>query len=405
MKALIRISMLCVFPLIPHNLQWAEITWEPPVLATLGIHEAMPPQFISEFRSYFQSEMDREGSPGAAVAIIKDDQLVFLEGFGLRSTKGQEKVDTETLFRIGSLSKGFAGVLSALLVADTVFSWQDRICRYLPDFETINQVQSDRIAIGHLLSHTTGLARHAYTNLLEEGLSPIEILPEFQLVDLHGPEGQYFAYQNVAFAFIEEIIRQSTGSHYGEVLSERIFQPLHMQRASTSFTEIQNAENVALPHQFWRRKGRFVQVKLNQKYYNAVSAGGINASISEMAQWMHLLLGNRPDIVSEEVLDDVFAPAVQTPRRSLFQRKYGLQKAFYAKGWRVIDFHDRRLIYHGGSVNDYRSEIAIDRENRIAVCALFNAQNNLANHIVPDFFAQYGKFVKGNSSMTSLAKT
>ena len=107
-----------------------------------------------------------------------------------------------------------------------------------------------------------------------------------------------------------------------------------------------------------------------------------------MTQWLSLTLGNRPDIIADETLDQVFSPLVKSNSRR-HNRWPGVDGCAYGLGWRVFDCAGHDLIYHGGYVNHYRSEIAIDREENIAICVLFNAPTPYAAKVVPQFFEYY----------------
>lgn len=345
-------------------------------------------EFIQEFEEDFQTKLKVSGCPGAAVAIVKNDQIIFLKGYGYRKAGRKDTVNTETLFRIGSLSKGFAGLLTAQLVEDGQLNWDEKIRNYLPEFDLKDHDQANRINLQHLMSHSTGIQRHAYTDLTERGLNFKRIIPHFSNLPVYGREGKYYAYQNTAFSFIEEIMLRNTGMEYSELLKNKIFIPAQMELASTTFQEIKKSDNVAYPHVV-NRWNHSVSTRLNKKYYNAVSAGGINASIRDMANWLRVLLGNRPDIISHKSLDFIFSPLVKNPDRRSFYGWGGVEENYYGIGWRVVNWPDRSIIYHGGSVNGYRSEIAFDRKLNIGICVLFSSNSRHANRVIPDFFNNY----------------
>ena len=94
--------------------------------------------------------------------------------------------------------------------------------------------------------------------------------------------------------------------------------PANMDHASCTLEGLKRYDNIAFPHQYWRKRGYYVPIRLNEKYYNAVSAGGVNASIADMAHYMQILLGNRPDIASDDVLGKVFEPSVEIRNRTHF---------------------------------------------------------------------------------------
>lgn len=350
-------------------------------------------EFIQRFDEDFEAELEISGCPGAAVAIVRNDQILLLKGYGQRKTGRLDTVNAETVFRIGSLSKGFAGLLTAQLVEEGLLNWDDPVQDYLPEFDLKDHTQAGRITIRHLMSHATGIQRHAYTDLTERGLSFDRIVSHFRNLPVYGKEGEYYAYQNTAFSFIEEIIKRKTGREYTELLQTEIFTPARMDLASTTYQDIRKCDNVAYPH-VQNRWNHSVSVRLNKKYYNAVSAGGINASIHDMANWLRVLLGNRPDIISRESLDFIFSPQVKNPDKRSFYGWGGVTDNHYGIGWRIVNWPDHSLIYHGGSVNGYRSEIAVDRKNNIGICVLFSSNNRQANEIIPDFFRDYYEYLE-----------
>ena len=78
-------------------------------------------------------------------------------------------------------------------------------------------------------------------------------------------------------------------------------------------------------------------------------------------------------------------PVVATPRGNYFNRWQGLQKAYYAIGWRVFDYKGTRAVHHGGGVRGYRSEMVFVPDANIGMVLLFNAETKLANEVVPTF--------------------
>jgi beta-lactamase class C len=296
-----------------------------------------------------------------------------------------------TVFRVASLSKGFTSVLTGILVEKGLINWDDPVTKYYPDIAFKDSAQTNRIQIRHLLSHTSGLPRHAYTNLIEDGLPLENILSRLKTVDLISREGSLYAYQNAAFALVEKVLERAASDTFNSLLEQKIFLPAGMQNASVQYTDLHENKNIARPHQYSSQAGDYVPVKLSNKYFNAVSAGGISASASDMAQWLLVMLGNRPDIISQQTLDYIFTPVIDI-NTSRYSRRWRVRKSSYALGWRVLNLNGRPIIYHSGYVNAYRSEIVIDKKNRIGVCILFNAPHRFTGDILPGFFNSIDEF-------------
>lgn len=361
------------------------------------IHLLSPAEsFAQAYREYFENTLRSSNTPGAAMVIVKDSQIVFIKGYGPRYVGGKDSIDIHTVFRIGSLSKGFAGVLTGILVQDSLFRWEDPVQKYYPDFTLRDRKQAARICLWHLLSHTTGLPYHAFTNLVEKDFSVPRIVTEyFPKAPVSGKEGEFYAYQNVALCVIEEVMLRKTGKSYPQILAEKIFKPAAMEHASCDFEGIQRCSDKTYPHLAtgW---GGWRADSISALYYNAAAAGGVNASIADMGEWLKILLGQRPDIVSNTTLDRVFHPVVKTDKeRQIFSHWLRRDAASYALGWRVLEDGQDTIIYHGGYVNGYKSEIAFNRKEGIGICVLFNAPTAMSSACVPAFFEKW-KEMKGN---------
>jgi beta-lactamase class C len=343
------------------------------------------------FEKELARDLDSCGSPGAAVVIIRDTAVVFMRGYGVKLAGGNDSVDIHTTFRLGSVSKGFAAVVSAMLVQEGYFSFDDKLTAYLPEFRLSSQEQTERITIRNILSHTTGLSRHSFTNLVERGWSIDSIETQMSTLPLAGKEGEVFAYQNAAYSLIEKVIRKTTGREYREILTGEVFLKAGMTDASCTLEGMTWRANKSSPH-IPVSSTKFKEKPITGKYYNSVSSGGVNASISDMGIWLRLLMGHSPGVVKKESLNPIFKPVINTNNEGkIFNRWKSTEESWYAMGWRVIDYNGRRYIYHGGFVNDYRAEIAFDRETGIGICALFNAPCSLSNTIVRNFFDYYNQ--------------
>jgi beta-lactamase class C len=343
---------------------------------------------VQEYEEIIEKLMRNTGTPGAAVAIVKDSSIIFIKGFGLKRLGSNDSVDVNTVFRIGSVSKCFASVLTGIMVHEGALFWNDPVIQYVPDFALKSEENTELLNIRHVLSHTTGLPYHTFTNAVEEGTDFQTMLYELRGVNLIGKPGKVYSYQNVAYSIIGEVLQNATGKSYNDLVKDKIFTPLGMQNASITYKEIMQNPDVAFPHLVRRRKWKTIPI--TKRYYNVAPAGGINASITDMAYWLKALLGNRPDVISEQTLKEIFTPVVNARSKNRSYRSVAkLEHTSYALGWRVLNYASDTIVYHGGYVNGYRSEVAINRRDKIAICILANAPGNVADHGIPEFLKLY----------------
>lgn len=350
-------------------------------------------EYLQEFEKDFEDGLHSRGIPGAAVAIVKEGRVVFQKGFGVQKKGEPEKVDEHTVFRLGSVSKGFASVLAGLYVEEGLISWDGPVSHYLKMFRLNDPEQTNRVQIRHLLSHTSGLPRHAYTNLVEDGLYLDRIIPRLEQVPLIAKEGTQLSYQNAVYSAIEKVLEAQTETHFNTLLEQKLFEPLGMHHSSTSYDGIMNSENKTSPHIYHSRTRGHVPIPLSRKYYNAVSSGGINASASDMGKWLLLLTGHYPDIISDETLAQLYDPFATLNNRRFSRHWSGVNKSHYGMGWRMLDNHGQKIVYHGGYVNGYRSEIAFSPEDGTGICILINSNSSYPLTVIPDFFNRFGSDV------------
>ena len=345
--------------------------------------------YLEEFEQDFEEGLKSRHIPGAAVAIVKDGRVVLQKGFGLRENGTSKEVDEHTVFRLGSVSKGFASVLTGVMVEKGVINWDDTVSRHLAEFKVNDPRQTERIQIRHLLSHTSGLPRHTYTNLVEDGLSLDRIIPRLEQVPLISKEGEQLAYQNAAYSAIEKVLEAQADTGFTALMEEKLLEPLAMDHASASFDSIRYSGNTALPHVYHSRSRGRVPISISEKYYNAVSSGGINASASDMGKWLLLLTGHHPEVISEKTLKEIYDPVVTIHNRRFSRHWDGVSESHYGMGWRVLDNHGQKIVYHGGYVNGYRSEIAFAPQDGIGICILINTPSSYPLTVIPDFFNHF----------------
>jgi beta-lactamase class C len=345
---------------------------------------------LAEYESFIESAIKKGLAPGAAVAIVKDSSIIFLRGFGLKQSGKPDSINTNTVFRLGSVSKCFASVLTGTLVSDHVINWDDPVIKYLPDFALKSKENTEKLTLRHVLSHTMGLPYHAFTNMIEERAPLDTLIKELRYLDLIGEPGKVYSYQNVGYSVIGKVIETATRHSFEEMLEQKLFSPLHMRNSSASYQSMITNSNIALPH-LHSYKG-WKSVPVSDTYYDVAPAGGVNASIADMALWLKALLGNNQNVLNDNTLDQIFEPQVRAISKNRNFWQWQRPKAsYYALGWRVLTFKKDTIEYHGGYVNGYRSEVAIDRKNKLAICILTNSAGDLPDQAIPKFFMQYSK--------------
>lgn len=348
--------------------------------------KAVSPAQIDEFKQYFETMLAEQQVPGAAYAIVYKDKIISASGYGVREVGSAAPVDAYTVFRIASVSKTFAGGLASILASQGHFRWDEPVTRYLPDFSFKTRSYNNKLKIEHLLAQSTGVIANAYDNLIEANLQPERILPQFQKLDPLCNPGQCYGYQNVLFSLIEPIMQQTTSQDYASLLQQNIFTPLKMPTASVGLAGFLNTENRAIPHV--KARGQWHSRTVSESYYRFAPAAGVNASAIDLGYWLIAQLGYNPEVLNEEQLQQVTSKRVRTVRdlRRRLWREH-ITDAHYALGWRVYQFGQEKLIYHGGWVQGFRAEIAYSKERELGLVILLNAESNVIAELSTHFWS------------------
>jgi beta-lactamase class C len=363
------------------------------LLLSFPLYAADIEKVAADFEAYMAKAMVRWGVPGAAIAIVKDDKIITIRGFGVRQAGRPEKVDGRTVFRLASLSKGLSAGLVGTYVADGTLDWHDPVVTYLPDFELSQPAQTDRLMIINLLSHTTGLPQHTYTDLVESNTPYPQIIDRLDQVKMVCGIGECHGYQNVTYSMLGDVVEKVSGKPFPQAMDDRIFTPLKMHDASATYEEFMAAPNRAACHT--RGGGKYVPCTVTPNYYRVAPAGGMNASAADMAQWLRAQMGGYPKQLPPDILRDLQTPLIRTPAEMRYTasnagwRKERVKNAHYGMGWRVYDYAGKKLVFHGGMVRGFQNVIAFMPEERVGFVVLTNSNDPIAGLLTARFFDMY----------------
>lgn len=340
---------------------------------------------IQSIDSQIYKRFKADRIPGMAVMVIDKNKVVFQKEYGVRSISDRREINGETIFRIGSLSKGFAGMLSAILIDKEIIDLDDPISDYIDDFQVKAKNDDGIFRIKHILTHTSGFTEHAYSNLIDQNTDMDVIIKYLEKLQPRDSTGVAYAYQNATFALIEKVIEKATGMTYPMALDHYLFSPLQMCNSSCTYDEIWWRNNKCSGHKPIKRGNRLIN--LGHHYYNAPSAGGVNSDIEDMGKWLKAVMGANQEVLPESVRNIAFGEYANTSfDRKVWNKWPGVEKSSYGLGWRILNTHSGKIIYHGGLVNGFRAEIAFDTESQVGIVALFNSICSYSNDIVPEFF-------------------
>ena len=320
--------------------------------------------------------------PGIAMAIVQNGRVLSARGFGVTDLGNPQPGDAHTVVRLASLSKAFAGTMAGLLVNDGTLRWDSKVTDYVPGFQLGTPEATHRLTVADVLSHRVGLPYNAYDRDIEANADYYTLTRKLASAPLKCEPGDCYAYQNVAFSLIGDVVYAASGSFYEQAVERRIFKPLGMNDASLGLAGIQASPRWARPHV--RSRNGWVSLSPKPTYYRVAPAAGVNASASDMAQWLLAHTGHRQDVLPAPLLATLHAPLVNTPgeMRSGWRRQR-LDSAGYALGWRVFDYAGHTVVFHAGAVQGYRGLVALLPERDLGIAVMWNGESSVPSGLMP----------------------
>jgi CubicO group peptidase (beta-lactamase class C family) len=347
---------------------------------------------LKEIDAYASKVMRDWRVPGFAMAIIKDDKVVFAKGYGVRELNKPDPVDADTLFAIASNSKAFTSAALAILVDEGKIKWDDPVTKYLPDFQMYDPYVTREMTVRDLLSHRSGLATFGGDLLwYETDFDRREILRRIRYLKPTSSFRSRYGYQNIMFLAAGEIVQAVTGKSWDEFVKERFFLPLGMRRTVTSVKAFRAGDNVATPHNEVDGRVRVIRYGVVD---GAGGAAAINSSVAEMAEWLRLQLArgkyNGKQIFSRGASHEMWTPHTVIPISEQGE-KFNPTRHFnsYGLGWFLSDYHGRKVVSHSGGLDGMISQVGLMPEENLGVVILSNSETSLPAIMLNKVFDVY----------------
>lgn len=343
-------------------------------LAVLGNAVALAqPAQLQGFDEYVQQALKDWQVPGVAIAVVKDDKIVFAKGYGVREVGKPDPVNERTMFAIGSSSKAFTAAAMAMLVDEGKVKWDDPAVKHLPGFELYDAYASQQMTLRDLLCHRSGLERG---DLMWYGSSfdRNEIVRRVRFLKPSWSFRSHFGYQNIMYLAAGQAIAAVSGKSWDDVIKQRIFAPLGMKESNTSINDLKGMNNVAAPHTKIEEKITAIPWR---NIDNIAPAGSINSNVLEMAEWVRLQLGEGSyggkQLISSGAAKEMHKAHTiidaEFPWTMVAQEAHFIA---YGLGWFLHDYRGRKIVEHGGNIDGMSALVSMVPEEKFGFVILTN---------------------------------
>lgn len=309
------------------------------------------------------AQFDKPTSPGCALAVIKDGQIVYKRGYGMADLDHDIPIKPDTVFHVASVSKQFTAMAILLLAKQGKLSLDDEVRKYIPELRDFGH----KLTIRHLLHHTSGL-RDQWNLLIMSGWRLSEdVVKDEDILDLvarmkelNFTPGDQHLYCNTGYTLAAWIVKKVSGQSLREFCEANIFKPLAM--TSTFFRD---DHTVTVKRQaYGYRAAANETFKLSVPNYDTVGASSLLTTVEDLAKWDQ-------NFYDKQIGGDAVIEQMQTP---------GIlndgEKINYAFGLTVGQYKGHKVVEHSGGDAGYRSHLMRLPEQRFSVACLCNLGTN-----------------------------
>ena len=234
---------------------------------------------IAELMKLYNSYQQFNGS----VLAAENGKVIFKKGYGMANMEWNIPVETDTKFRLGSITKQFTSMLILQLVKEGKIKMEGKLTDYLPDYR---KDTGDRITIHQLLNHTSGVPSYTglpnfFQDVSRNPYGVSDFVKKYASGDLEFEPGAKFNYNNSGYFLLGAIVERVTGKPYEQVLKERIFDPIGMKNTGYDHHDTILAKRAA---GYERRPGGFV----NAPYLDMslpYAAGSLYSTVEDLYLW------------------------------------------------------------------------------------------------------------------------
>jgi CubicO group peptidase (beta-lactamase class C family) len=304
------------------------------------------------------------------ILIAKGDSILFSKGFGNANYEWNIPNDTDTKFRIASLTKQFTAMLVLQQVQTGEIKLEATVHDYLPDYP---KRIAKKVTIEELLTHTSGIPDFGYDYWSggenRKTYSPGDLLALFKKKKLEFKPGSSFDYSNAGYVVLGNILEKVTGKRFDELAKENIFQPLHMNETGYELPGY-SYKNLAEGYDF-----NYLHGFAPADYISSTalfSCGGLFSTATDLLKWNEALQKHK--FLDDELYQKYFSPAIKS---YFLPNGIPASKVDYAFGWEVCELKlpgndSVKAVFHHGIIAGFNAMIFRIPENDFCVIILSN---------------------------------
>eukprot|EP00164_Ancoracysta_twista_P004837 GFYU01006574.1.p1 GENE.GFYU01006574.1~~GFYU01006574.1.p1 ORF type:complete len:540 (+),score=147.68 GFYU01006574.1:1-1620(+) len=343
---------------------------------------------------YIDEMMGCQPIPGGFLTVVKGQDVIFKQSFGVRDADKGLKVNNQTLFGIGSTSKAFTTTMFGMLKDQGLVDWDSKMEDLSPHFRLKDSSASARVKARDLLCHRTGVPRNDASWMFGTQFdTAAERLENIRSYDLNYDLREKWQYSNWMFSTIGTVEEEITGKSWEDLLHELILDPLGMKSTVAGFNRAaEKTDNVAIPAVRGKDDDSYVNASwdFNRNIDAVAPAGAINTNADDIAEWLKLniAMGERDGktLIKKETLKEMWtSQAVMVPTGAMVSMGKPIfpegiaASPNYGLGWMIGMYRGINYIFHGGSTFGHNTLTVILPEYQLGMTVSVNTWSELSS--------------------------
>lgn len=348
--------------------------------------------------------------PGIAVAVVKDDKVIHMKGYGVRSIVTRVKTDENTLFAIASNTKAFTVAALGILIDEGKLTWDTKVINIIPEFRLYNPYVTEDFRISDLLSHRSGLGLGAGDLMMwpDSAMFTVsDIIHNLRYLKQASPFRTKYDYDNLLYVVAGEVVTRVSGTSWEEFVETRIMRPLGMTGSSASFKGLKEKSNIIDAHV---PVDGILQVVSKQENRLHNSSGGIYSNINDLGKWVVMQLNHgrygpnlEKQIFTDEVHREMWTPQTIKPVRP--GGPYTTHFSAYGLGWDLTDINGNLQVSHTGTHTGIVTRVTMLPELKLGIIVLTNQQATEAYNAITYTILDSYLGIKGNDRVKTLKES
>lgn len=329
-----------------------------------------PKQALDGIDAFIESALADQKIAGAAVAVVVNDEVVLLKGYGWRDVAGRKPFTPDTMLPIASVTKQFTVASLGALVRQGKLDWDKPVREFLPEFRVHDDYATLNATPRDLVTHRIGLPRHDAA-WFGSSASREELYGRLQHFEFNKDIRTRFQYNNFMYMTAGYLAGRLAGKSYEEHVRASLLEPVGMTRTNFDLASVGKDPEGALGYQFNNERTDLV----TDRYESAEQmspTGGLNSTARDLVRWLRMLLAGGT-IDGKRILQESDVQAMMQPNMPIGPALFpeiGFRS--YGMGLFIENYRGHEIALHGGNMPGSATTVFMIPREKIGIVVLTN---------------------------------